>query len=526
MLSGDRCVSMSDAAAAISPPSLPARFQVTWAKVVDQTRCIGCHACTIACKSEHDVPVGVTRTYVKYVDVGVFPLARRAFQVNRCNQCDLAPCVAACPTGAMYQRADGIVDLAKTACIGCKACIAACPYDAVFINPEDRVAEKCNVCAHRLDLGLEPACVVACPTQALLVGDLAHPASRVASLVRRDAVTVRRPEKGTRPKLFYRGAHEAALDPLGARRPEGRIFVWSEHRDATPQDVVAGVPTAFGSDAGALLSYDVPHRIPWGWRVSLYAWTKGLAAGVWLVPAVLLLRGLVPSLHPMWRWLVPLLSGLALAATGALLLWDLARPRRFHLILTKPQSTSWLARGALVVAAFGAVLLAHLGGSLLGASRWLATLAWVGLPVAAATAVYTAWLLAQARARDLWQSPILAVQLLVQAVLLGGSALALFCVVFDPGLLPVLLRVAGVASGAYALLALAEVTVPHPTAHGRLAVWEMTRGRYRWWFWLGTTGVAVGAASPWLGLGAVTALVGVAAHEHAYLQAGQAVPLA
>ena len=108
-----------------------------WVKLLDQSRCIGCHACTTACKSENEVPVGVTRTYVKSVDVGVFPQVRRAFQVTRCNQCEDAPCVAACPTQAMFRREDGIVDFDKGICIGCKACMAACPYDAIFINPED-----------------------------------------------------------------------------------------------------------------------------------------------------------------------------------------------------------------------------------------------------------------------------------------------------------------------------------------------------------------------------------------------------
>ena len=124
-----------------------------WAKVIDHTRCIGCHACTTACKSENLVPLSVTRTYVKHVDVGVFPQARRAHQVTRCNQCAHAPCVTACPTTAMFKRADGIVDFDKSICIGCKACMAACPYDAIFINPEDHSAEKCNFCAHRIDVG-------------------------------------------------------------------------------------------------------------------------------------------------------------------------------------------------------------------------------------------------------------------------------------------------------------------------------------------------------------------------------------
>ena len=190
-----------------------------WGKVLDQTKCIGCHACTTACKSENEVPVGVTRTYVKSVDVGTFPQVRRAFQVTRCNQCADAPCVAACPTQAMFRREDGIVDFDKSICIGCKACMAACPYDAIFINPEDHSAEKCNLCAHRLDMGLEPACVTVCPVEAILVGDLSDPGSAVAQAVGRDAVQVRKPEKDTSPGVFYLGAHEATLDPRAARRP-------------------------------------------------------------------------------------------------------------------------------------------------------------------------------------------------------------------------------------------------------------------------------------------------------------------
>src|SRR5688572_30131020 len=96
------------------------------AKVLDQSRCIGCHACTTACKSENEVPLSVSRTYVKSVDSGVFPAATRDFQVTRCNQCEHAPCVTACPTAAMFQRSDGIVDFDKQSCIGCRACMAAC----------------------------------------------------------------------------------------------------------------------------------------------------------------------------------------------------------------------------------------------------------------------------------------------------------------------------------------------------------------------------------------------------------------
>ena len=99
----------------------------------------------------------------------------------------------------MYQRDDGIVDFDKSICIGCKACIAACPYDAIFINPEDHSAEKCNFCAQRIDVGLEPACVVVCPVKAILVGDLNDPLAKVTQIVGREPVSVRRPEKESTP---------------------------------------------------------------------------------------------------------------------------------------------------------------------------------------------------------------------------------------------------------------------------------------------------------------------------------------
>src|ERR1051326_6300885 len=318
-----------------------ARAPARWAKVIDQTRCIGCHACSTACKSENQVPIGVNRTYVKYADVGVFPNVRRAFQVTRCNQCDDPPCVEACPTAAMYRRDDGIVDFDKAVCIGCKACIAACPYDAIFINPEDHSAEKCNFCAHRLDIGLEPACVVICPVEAILVGDLNDSRSKVAEIVGRDVVAVRRPEKETRPKLFYKGAHQATLDPVAARRPEGGIFMWSE-QGSLPHQVGSGHPHSANNSAAAILAYDVPHRAPWDWRLSLYTWTKGIASGAYGATAILLLLGAIDGSSPLWRSAAPVVAGLFLAFTGLILIADLDHPERFHLIFRRPQWRSWL----------------------------------------------------------------------------------------------------------------------------------------------------------------------------------------
>ncbi len=510
------------------PPRMPITTSTAspsprWAKVVDHTRCIGCHACTTACKSENEVPLSVTRTYVKYVDVGTFPRARRSFQVTRCNQCEDAPCVAACPTAAMHQRPDGIVDFDKSICIGCKACIAACPYDAIFINPEDHSAEKCNFCAHRLDVGLEPACVVVCPTQALMVGDMNDPLSRVSEIIHQDAVTVRRPEKETRPKLYYKGADQATLDPLAARRPDGGLFMWSEQGNL-PHQVPSGHPGPWNSSAAAVLSYDVPHRAPWDWRVSAYTFTKSMAAGAYLVPLLLGALGSLTFTTTLWGYLAPGLALAALVVTGAFLIWDLEHPTRFWMVLLKPQWRSWLVRGGFIITAYGGVLAAHIALTATGRAHLTPALGWIGGPLAALTAMYTAWLFAQARARDLWQSPLLPAHLLVQA-LLAGSALIVLVTPDAPTSLTVAMRA---LAGVHLFVALGEASMRHPTAHATLAARAMVRGEYGHFFWISAAlcvlTVIFGASAPMIAAGA--ALGALALYEHAFVQAGQSVPLA
>jgi Fe-S-cluster-containing dehydrogenase component/formate-dependent nitrite reductase membrane component NrfD len=528
----------------------PQKRAVKWAKVIDQTRCIGCHACTTACKSENLVPLSVTRTYVKHVDVGVFPQVRRAHQVTRCNQCAHAPCVTACPTTAMFKRADGIVDFDKSICIGCKACMAACPYDAIFINPEDHSAEKCNFCAHRIDVGLEPACVVVCPTQAILVGDMNDTESYVSQIVNREVVNVRRPEKETLPKLFYKGAHQATLDPLAARRPDGGLFMWSEQQQSS-ETVVSGNPNYNNSSAAALLSYDVAHAIPWDWKVSLYTWTKGIASGVYLVAALLVLFGFLREESALWLWATPVVSGAFLAITGGLLIWDLEHPERFYLIFTQPQWRSWLVKGAFIIAGYTLMLALHFIGSWFGSrslQRWLLI---PGIPLSILAAVYTAYLFAQAKARDMWQNPLLPPHLLVQALLLGSAVLLLIASWVEetpsddlavilggyPRGLVASLRILGIASLLHLLMVWGEVSLTHATAHARLAIWEMVRGRYKSDFWIGIVLSLLGGLLPWLAIlgyvnpslgvaGAPLALVGMMLYENAYVQAGQSVPLA
>jgi len=534
---------------------------VQWAKVIDHTRCIGCHACTTACKSENVVPIGVTRTYVKHVDVGVFPQVRRAHQVTRCNQCAHAPCVVACPTAAMFKRTDGIVDFDKSICIGCKACMAACPYDAIFINPEDHSAEKCNFCAHRIDVGLEPACVVVCPTQAILIGDMNDQSSYVAQIVNREPVNVRRPEKETLPKLFYKGAHQATLDPLAARRPEAGLFMWSEQRQSN-EHVVSGNPTFNNTSAAALLSYDVAHSIPWDWRVSLYTWTKGIASGVYLVAALLFVFGFM-TLSPLFTWITPVIAGVFLAATGLLLIWDLEHPARCLMIFTRPQWRSWLVRGAFIITGYTLVLAAHFFASFIASEyelavtihRWLTV---AGIPLSVLTAVYTAYLFAQAKARDLWQSSLLPVHLLTQALLLGAAVLlpiaagiessrpSGLCFLCPSSVLSPLLWLLAVTSLMHVLMIWGEISLTHTTAHARQANWELARGRYARFFWSGLLLSVLGGLLPWMVIaghldianawgpvsvyvgvaGAAPALIGLMLYEHAYVQAGQSVPLA
>ena len=143
----------------------------------------------------------------------------------RCNHCTDAPCVEICPVEALFFREDGIVDFDKNRCIGCKSCMQACPYDALYIDPENHTAAKCNYCAHRVDVGLEPACVNVCPEHAIISGDMDNPNSEITQLLSRQQVSVRKPEKGTVPNLFYIDADEASLNPTATKREDE--YFWS-----------------------------------------------------------------------------------------------------------------------------------------------------------------------------------------------------------------------------------------------------------------------------------------------------------
>lgn len=194
--------------------------------VIDNRRCIGCHACTVACKAEHDDPIGVNKTWVKYIEKGDFPNTNRNFSVMRCNHCDDSPCTDVCPTTALWEREDGIVDFDPERCIGCKACMQGCPYDALYIDPNTETAAKCNYCSHRVDTGREPACVTVCPEDAIIAGDMENANSEIAETISRQQVQARKPEKGTEPKLFYVDGDEGSTTPGTTAREEH--YMWSD----------------------------------------------------------------------------------------------------------------------------------------------------------------------------------------------------------------------------------------------------------------------------------------------------------
>ena len=303
--------------------------------------------------------------------------------------------------------------------------------------------------------------------------------------------------------------------------------MWSQQAEGDDL-VVSGSPAAqpASSSAAAVLSYDVAHSIPWDWRVSLYTLTKGIAAGAYLVPMLLVLLGQLPADSPLWVWAAPIVGGAFLALTGLILIWDLEHPERFFYIFTRPQWRSWLVKGGFIIAGYGAVLALHFVASWTGWHEGHRLLIGFGLPLATLTAVYTAWLFAQAKARDLWQSPLLPPHLWIQALVAGAAALALVAMAVDASAVAPLLWTLAAAGLAHLLCVWGESTLPHVTAHARLAHHEMVRGRYGSYFRAGIVLVTVALLAPWVTpLLAIPALLGLLAHEHAYVQAGQSVSL-
>lgn len=212
--------------------------QPHWKMAVDVERCIGCHACSVACKVEHDVPLGVFRTKVYYYDEGRYPQVKRHFLPTLCMQCEDPPCLKVCPTEAIVRDPDGVVRIIEEKCDGIGLCERACPYGAIFAA-KDVGAVKCDFCSNRLAHGLQPACVETCPAEVLVFGDANDPASPVSRFLAKHGDTARglKPEAGTKPAVLYRGQHpdiERKIAPGRNHVPESYELEYWASLDAEP----------------------------------------------------------------------------------------------------------------------------------------------------------------------------------------------------------------------------------------------------------------------------------------------------
>ncbi len=498
---------------------------------IDQRTCIGCHACTVACKTEHEVPVGQFRTWVKYVERGEFPATTRDFGIMRCNHCTDAPCVKICPTKALFKRDDGIVDFDRDRCIGCKSCMQGCPYDAIYIDKDSNTAAKCNFCAHRIDEDIEPACVMVCPTHSIWVGDLDDPTSGISRLINTHPTSVRAPEQNTGPNVFYLGAERAVLEPLDA--PVDDTYIWSnpdKQRTEVSRDLHGDAATQ------ARTTYNTEHSRPWGWRVATYLWTKGLGAGALAVAALAYLLGI--ELGATGDYVAPALALFGAGTTGALLVWDLKRPDRFHYIFLKSNWTSWIVLGAYVLTAFSGGTVLWLAAAIWDIGWLMTVLAWLAIPACAMMAGYTGFLFGQAEGRDLWQSPLLFWHLQAQALMVGAGALAVALPFVDMGRdgEQLVVRTLVTASVLHVLMLILEYKGRHATRGAAAAAHMVTNGRYATWFWTvavgGTVATAALAGFAWWAdlllaalVAGLLAQVALVVYESIFVQAGQDVPL-
>ena len=192
------------------------------------------------------------------------------------------------------------------------------------------------------------------------------------------------------------------------------------------------------------------------------------------------------------------------------------------MIFLRPQWRSWLVRGGFIIGAFGLVVAAHLVSELAGADRVAPWLGIAGGPLALMTAIYTGYLFAQAKGRDLWQNPLLPPHFAVQAAIAGSAVLFAFAPLFEPGAGPALAITLGVASLVHLLMIAGEATLGHATAHASLAMHELVAGKYRAYFWSGIVLAIVTVFAYWTGpIAGAFGLLAILAYEHGYVQAGQ-----
>jgi len=176
--------------------------------IIDQERCIGCEACTVACRKENNGQAGWIRVKTlnspcKDTPAGTFPHLTMHFLPALCNHCEQPPCADACPLGAITKSHSGIVILDADICDGCQTCLDACPYGAIEFDDTKDKAEKCNLCSQRIEVGLEPFCVICCEGQAIHFGDFNDLDSVVSRIIKSGESFRLKPDEGTEPAVYY-----------------------------------------------------------------------------------------------------------------------------------------------------------------------------------------------------------------------------------------------------------------------------------------------------------------------------------
>jgi molybdopterin-containing oxidoreductase family iron-sulfur binding subunit len=366
--------------------------------LLDTKTCIGCLACTVACKVEHNNPPAVWMAPVISEEIGSYPEVHRVHLPLMCMQCEDAPCVSACPTGAIRRRPDGIVVIDSDVCCGSGACVVACPHGALQLprtrayyydqpTPFERAkgdyfpagtAQKCDLCADRVDRGLVPACVEACPTESRIFGDLDDPASHLSVRLRLEETAELQTGVFSHPTVRYTtdGLRDAGVDAGHLRLPYRVQEVWHSYH--------AGEFTLLGAGGGVAVAH--------------------------------LLSGAANALSTI---LVDL-AALLVALGGLVLLYDLGRPLRFLRAL-KNQRSSWISRGALGDFIFLLVALALvIGAGSAGNALLSVLLALTALLVM----TYPALAMASLRAVPAWSGVIVPLAFLVDGLSLGvGLAL-------------------------------------------------------------------------------------------------------
>jgi formate-dependent nitrite reductase membrane component NrfD len=418
-----------------------------------------------------------------------------------------------------------------------------------------------------------------------------EPTTEISQLLAQQDLTVRKPEQGTSPKLFYINGNDVVMHPTATSRTP-QTFMWADviplhgesngHHDTNGH----GKPIATKSRSGLMASrgsagtpirspqsqgtpsngpiqlgmgrmsehmvqvgYNAQHKVPWHWPVPAYLVTKGIGAGIFMMLSLGWGLDLFPF-DALTAVVGGFLSLLFIAITTGLLLFDLEKPERFHYILLRPQWKSWLTRGAVLLIGFstiGGLWWAVETGSYMGllspelADSVRPFFLWLGLPFAIGSAVYTAFLFAQAEGRDLWQSPLLPIHLVIQAFMMGSASLlvtgALVNVPSELVTLSVNVFFASLIVDLFVTL-VGEFSIPHASEVAAQAAHDITHGRYKNHFWLGS--IVLGHVVPLalllatlfgmaeavvLGtIAALCAMIGLYLFEYAFVMAPQDIP--